>query len=153
MRFVVLASLALIEGCGAAQPAGGAKTASRPPREPACPLARATKESPECFAVRCAEDFVRRNGYTGDAATGPIVPESVHPVTLEERQGMLDGAAVGYRPYPPGHLVVFRYSGSTGKTARAVTMSGDFDGLRVEHQDFRLSAALSIPDCARGGPG
>ena len=37
---------------------------------------------------------------------------------------MLDGAAVGYRPYPPGHLVVFRYSGSTGKTARAVTMSG-----------------------------
>jgi hypothetical protein len=82
-----------------------------------------------------------------------VARESVHSPTLEKRRGMLESSAFGYRPHPPGHLVVFKYSNSTGKTARAVTMSGAFDALRVEHQDFFLSAAGPIPNCTSGGPG
>ena len=55
--------------------------------------------------------------------------------------------------YLPGHLVVFKYSSSSSKTGRAVTMSGEFGDLRVGHQDFFLSAAPSIPTCTSGGPG
>jgi hypothetical protein len=66
---------------------------------------------------------------------------------------MLESSAVGYRAYPPGHLVVFKYSSSASKTARAVTMSATFDDLRVAHQDFLLSAAPPIPNCARAGAG
>ena len=74
MRFVVLASLALIEGCGATQPAGGAKTVSTPPRDATCPLARATKESPECFAVRCAEA----------SSVGTAIPATRRPILLSQ---------------------------------------------------------------------
>ena len=141
-----------IAGCSATQRTGGAQPAPEPEGERVCHVARTGTESSECFAVRCAEDFVRRNGYTTDAATGPLAKESVHSPTLEERRGVLERSAFGYRPYPPGHLVVFKYSRSTRKTARAVTMSGAFDALRVEHQDFFLSAAGPMPDCALGGP-
>jgi hypothetical protein len=149
MRFTVsLVCLALVEGCSATQRPGDTQTAAAPHGERACRVTRAKSESPECFAVRCAEDFVRRNGYTLDPTTGPVVKESVYSPTLEERRGMLARSAIGYRPYPPGHLVVFKYSSSTGKTARAVTMSGEFDDLRVEHQEFLLSAAGASPTCA-----
>ena len=153
MRFVVLVGLVLVAGCGATQRAGETKPAPTVPTERACRVERGKNEPSECFAVRCAEDFVRRNGYTADEATGPVVRESVHSLTLEQRRGMLERSAVGYRAYPPGHLVVFKYSTSAGKTARAVTMGADFDDLRVEHQDFLLSASRPIPPCAQGSPG
>jgi hypothetical protein len=142
-----------LAGCSATQRTGGAQPAPAHEAERACHVARAGTESSECFAVRCAEDFLRRNGYTMDAAAGPLARESVRSPTLEERRGMLERSAFGYRPFPPGHLVVFKYSNSTGRTARAVTMSGAFDALRVEHQDFFLSAAGPMPNCASGGPG
>ena len=154
MRVVaVLMTLVLAESCSDTQRPEEAQSAAGPPGERGCRVSRAANESSECFAVRCAEDFVRRNGYTLDAATGPVARESIHSPTLEQRRGMLERSAVGYRPYPPGHLVVFKYSSSTGKAGRAVTMSGEFGDLRVEHQDFFLAAAPSIPTCASGGPG
>ncbi len=149
MRLIIIfMTLAFAEVCGNTQPPGETKAAATFPPERRCRLARGPNESPECFAVRCAEDFVRRNGYTVEAATGPIVGESVDSPTLEQRRGTLERAAVGYRPSPPGHLVVFKYSSSQGKTARAVTMSASFDNLRVQHQDFLLAGAGSVPKCA-----
>ena len=144
---VLLMILAFADACSATQRPKQTQTAASPPDDRACRVGRGTNESAECFAVRCAEDFVRRNGYTLDAATGPVVRESVYSPTVDERKGMLERVAVGYRSYPPGHLVVFRYSSSTGKTGRAVTMSGEFGDLRVAHQEFFLSAAPSIPAC------
>lgn len=153
IRLVMLVPLALVAGCGAKQRTAETKSSASSSGERACRVERAKDESSECFAVRCAEDFVLRNGYTTDEATGPVVRESVHSPTLEQRRGMLERSAIGYRVYPPGHLVVFRYSSSSGKTARAVTMGAQFDDLRVEHQDFLLSASRPIPQCVRGGPG
>src|SRR4051794_16902397 len=88
-----------LTGCSATQRPGGAQPAPAPDGDRACRVARAESESSECFAVRCAEDFVRRNGYTTDAATGPLARESVHSPTLDERRGMLERSAFGYRPY------------------------------------------------------
>src|SRR5512142_2017655 len=36
-----------------------------------CLVSRESGESADCYAVRCAEDFVRRNGYTIDPGSGP----------------------------------------------------------------------------------
>ena len=152
MRVVaLLIVLALAESCSATQRPKETQATAAPSGDRACRVGRANNESSECYAVRCAEDFVRRNGYTLDATTGPVARESVYSPTPEERRGILERSAVGYRPYPPGHLVVFKYSSPTAKTGRAVTMSGEFGDVRVEHQD--LSAAPSIPTCPPGGPG
>jgi hypothetical protein len=131
-------------------------TSSRPgpPIEGQCGVIRRSNETEACFAVRCAEDFIRRNGYTSEPATGPLQTESFNSPTLERRTGTLVKAAAGYAPYPPGHLVPFRYTSGTTKTGRAVTMSATFDRMRVEHQDFILSAAREVPHCdATGGSG
>src|SRR4051812_34535096 len=90
-----------LAACSPAQRTGAVQPAAAPEGERACRVARADTESSECFAVRCAEDFVRRNGYTTEAATGPLARESVHSPTLEQRRGMLERSAFGYRPDPP----------------------------------------------------
>ena len=148
---VLLVGLLVVDGCSAAQQHERTQTAANPSGNRACRVGRGQNESSECFAVRCAEDFIRRTGNTLDAPNDPVVRESVYSPTLEGPA--LERSAAGYRPYPPGHLVVFKYLSSAGKTGRAVTMSGEFDDLRLAHQEFVLSAALPIPNCAPGGPG
>jgi hypothetical protein len=144
---VVVGCLALFGSCRPAARSQETQSAGRLSSERACGVARASWESVGCFAVRCAEEFVRRNGYTLEPATGPISTESVYSPTLEERRGTLLGSAAGYRQHSSGHRVFFKFSSATESHARAVTMNADFDNLRVEHQDFFLSAGGPVPTC------
>ena len=145
---VRLMVVALAESCAASERPKDMQTAIVLHDDRDCRLDRAKDESSECFAVRCAEDFVRRNGYTLDPATGPIVDEAIESPTVQERKGMLEKSAVGYKAYPPGHIVVFKLSSSSSELGRGVSMSREFGDLRVGHQGFFLSAAEPRPTCA-----
>ena len=123
-------------------------------RERQCAVLRLSSETDACFAVRCAEDFIRRNGYTSQPVTGPLQTESFVSPSPEQRRGSLEGAAAGYVTYSSGHLVAFRHASSTRAVGRAVTMSATFGDLKVEHQDFILSEQVKVPHCDQdGGPG
>ena len=109
-------------------------------------------ETPEEKAVRLAEEFIARNGYT-DA------PHDRHSLSYESiewtdnleellklRHDSLERKAYGIfysgRSGGKGWTVVFRHKERYGnhydKTGRAVTMDGNFENLRVEHKSFFL---------------
>jgi hypothetical protein len=100
-------------------------------------------------AVLCAERFIARNGYTKEPPVGDpeqIASESIEWArNLEEllasRRGTLEPRAFGICDHGrsgPGYTVAFRYARArTPGRARAVTMTPDLQGLRVEHADFR----------------
>jgi hypothetical protein len=116
----------------------------------ACRVALVEGEQPELRAARCAEDFIRRNGYTSappDTSLG-VARESIEweasdSARLQARHGSLLPDALGVCPGArgaPGYTVAFRYAGSTSDSiGRAVTMSPEFTELRVQHPDFRLT--------------
>jgi hypothetical protein len=108
-------------------------------------------EQPLARAVRCAEEFVARNGYTEQEPTvdsDDIAYESLEvaesfTAQVAERLNTLETRAIGVCVGTPrdsaGFTVVFRYRADS-TSARAVTMSRHCDSLQVEHQDFRLAA-------------
>jgi hypothetical protein len=107
-------------------------------------------ETPEEKAVRLAEEFVARNGYTDlPADRDNLSYESVEwesdvEEILRLRRDSLERKAFGIRSKgrmdEPGWTVVFRYKyrswAADGRAARAVTMDQNFGNLRVEHKDF-----------------
>jgi hypothetical protein len=105
----------------------------------------------EAVAISCAEAFVARNGYTDAPAvddTAQLALESIEfeqslPELRARRRNTLESLGYGVCPLGaagPGLAVVFRYIGDTlRRTGRAVTMTADFDSLRVQHQDFILA--------------
>jgi hypothetical protein len=115
-------------------------------RDPArrCAVARGDKEPDSSFARRCAEEFVRRNGYTSVdaqvdsttwAAEGIEWASSVSEI-LTYRRNTLMPHAIGVRCIPKGCGVTFAYRDSSFKCVfRMVTMSKGFRGMRMEHQD------------------
>ena len=134
-----------------------------PPRPPAsCPPVAAEKELDAAGAVRVAECFIIKNGYTDLPPTedkSELTPEAVWPGTDEQgmrmRHDSLERTAFGYMKgsrYPDGWLVVFKskykaeyadfpgYEGSLKTWGRAVTMDAHGRKLRVEHSDFKLSS-------------
>jgi hypothetical protein len=167
VRFVV-AVLAFLVGVGAAsvwpyrraRPAGVAEQQSvgRTPEPPAVAAAAdgesQAEESPEAKAVRLAEEFIARNGYTDlppdrdglsyeTVEWGPNDEE-----TLRRRRDTLGRKAYGVRHggrmgAKGGWTVVFRAPARYGDDGvvwgRAVTMDKDFQNLRVEHKDFPLA--------------
>lgn len=108
--------------------------------------------SPEEKAVRLAEEFVARNGYTD------LLPdkENLSYETVEEAESLdemlrfrhdtLERKAYGIRYASrmegPGWTVVFRHSRRCGNTfdaaGRAVTMDENFESLLLEHKSFPL---------------
>lgn len=110
-------------------------------------------ETPEEKAVRLAEEFVARNGYTdlppdrNNLSYESIEWASDKDKLLWSRHDSLERKAYGIRRGGkmggPGWTVVFKPKGLNGdasrKTGRAVTMDGDFNNLRVEHKDFFLA--------------
>src|SRR5512146_2972923 len=72
-----------------------------------CQVPRNVGEAADCDAVRCAEDFVRRNGYTIDPPSGPQRRDPFD-IPTEKRHGLLYGAAIVHRWVPAGHFVGFR---------------------------------------------
>jgi hypothetical protein len=129
-----------------------------------CPAHRHDALPPaDSLAVRCAEAFITRNGYTDNPAvtdTTQLAFESIEvAATLADlragRRGMLEPQAYGICRDVGRYafIVVFRYAprafGRTvpldrTTTGRAVTMDSALTGLRVQHQDFNL-AAVEVP--------
>lgn len=121
-------------------------------RKPDCALALRSIETPEEKAVRLAEEFVARNGYTDlppdknnlayeniEWADGvDEMLETRHDTLERKAHGLHYGAKMG----EPGWTIVFRYTkriGNAGrKVGRAVTMDENFHIHRVEHCDFFL---------------
>ena len=111
-------------------------------------------ETPEEKAVRLAEEFVARNGYTdlppdrGHVSYESVERETNLDETLKLRHDTLEGEAYGIRYGGkldgPGRTIAFRYNSMRlgclfNNIGRAVTMDKDFQNLRVEHKDFPLA--------------
>jgi hypothetical protein len=112
-----------------------------------CGLSRAGA-SPEIFAVRCAEWFVARQGYTAHNSrleTAVVVSEGIEWAAskrewLRYRRNSLEPRAVGICVGRwAGYDVVFRARGDS-TSARGVKLDATFGALRVQHQDFNLAA-------------
>jgi hypothetical protein len=103
-------------------------------------------ESAECYAVRCAEDFIRRSGYTIEPPSGP---ETADPfgTPLDQRRGMLYGKAIVHQWSPSGHFVGFRYRDSSDNVGRAVTMNRNFAELQLDHLNFVWPPDSRVPAC------
>ena len=118
-----------------------------------CEVVRLARESDTCYAVRCAEDFVARNGYTQKEAVGRIRLESVERGQLADilraRRRTLASVASAYLgdSIQSGHAIAFRYTESRSNDGRVVTMTGDFDNLKVAHQDLVWPTESRLPDC------
>jgi hypothetical protein len=117
----------------------------------ACRVQFEEGEPPQRRAIRCAEEFITRNGYTDRAPTVDSAQIAHEPIEfgtdlrteLQQRHSTLEERAFGVCSGSPrdstGFTVVFRYRTNSG-AARAVTMDSLFARLRVEHQDFLPSA-------------
>ena len=134
-----------------------------------CGLSRGDAELPDLFAVRCAEWFVARQGYTEQpsvADSTAVAYESIEfaestAELLMQRRGTLESRAMGVcqgGARGSAWTVVFWNRGRTG--ARAVTLDEAFGSLRVEHVDFRpeaitegVLACRSLPKDARRAGG
>lgn len=117
-------------------------------------------ESAEEKAVRIAEEFIKRNGYTDSPADRDnLSHETVEfykdiDELLELRHNTLQPKAYGFlrtgKSNKKGWTVVFRFNRAAYKNmsdenynslGRAVTMNEKFENLRVEHKDIFLKAA------------
>jgi hypothetical protein len=122
------------------QPAGGARGG--------CTMF--ADRTPDAKAVRLAEEFVARNGYTDlpadreNLSSESVEWESNVDEILRLRHDSLERRAYGLRYSGkmgrPGWTVVFRYKerswAANGRAGRAVTMDENFGNIRVEHKDF-----------------
>jgi len=111
-------------------------------------------EAPEEKAVRLAEEFVARNGYTElpsdrmNLSYESIEWESDVDEMLKQRHDTLERSAYGMRyagrTGGSGWAVAFEYKkhycDACDKVGRAVTMDAKFNNLRVEHTDIFLKA-------------
>jgi len=110
-----------------------------------------TKEITLSRAVRLAEEFVIRNGYTdlppskdkNEIKLEPIERYSNIDAILADRRNTLERRAYGgkVRPDVGGWIVVFRYKDKerNAKSGRVVTMGPKGENIRMEHQDFLLN--------------
>jgi hypothetical protein len=113
-----------------------------------CQIARREGEAADCYAVRCAEDFIRRNGYTIEPASGPLRPDAFN-ASQQERRGMLYGSAIVHKWVSTGHFVGFRYRDSSDNVGRAVTMTSSFSDLRLDHLNLVWPPASRLPQCGQ----
>jgi hypothetical protein len=147
--FVALVTTLALTGCTTGSAARIFPHAGRNLRT--CDVPAPAAESPTSRAIRCAEAFIARNGYTDvDEAVDPgrIASESIeYASSLEQllawRRGTLRARAFGTCVSDKAErafTVVFEYAEGGSANGRAVTMSSTFDNLRVQHSDFILSA-------------
>jgi hypothetical protein len=111
-----------------------------------CQVVRLASEHADCYAVRCAEDFIRRNGYTIEPASGPQRQDAFN-LSIQERLGMLYGSAIVHQWIPGGHFVGFRYRDSSDNVGQAVTMTSEFNDLKLEHVHFIWAPDSRLPLC------
>ncbi|MFN8575118.1 MAG: hypothetical protein U0132_23900 [Gemmatimonadaceae bacterium] len=113
----------------------------------------------DSIAVRCAEAFVARNGYTDVPVqdTGAIAHEFIEPgatprEVLSYRRHSLGSRGVTLchdRREQPGFTVGFAAPADTVmQVGRAVTMDSSFRGVKMEHQTYLPRAAAATVGCA-----
>lgn len=123
-------------------PSLSAQDSARTPDDYQCTLTRSKNERKVAFARRCAEDFIKRSGYTtvpvqdtGLAAFERIQFGGVRDV-LDQRHGTLQPDAESVGCSSTGCSATFRYADtSLACVLRVVTMTADFGGMLVQHQD------------------
>jgi hypothetical protein len=152
----ILIVLLLFNAAGCASVAHKESNASTPPVVDAIQSPTPNLPDPEPdwhIAVRLAEEFVKRNGYTdapGDEDT--MIRESIEwepdvKKILAQRRNTLEARAYGYAGFGKmgtvGWTVAFRPVGEAKSTkekmGRAVTMDEKFENLRLEHKSFPLA--------------
>lgn len=156
-NYLLVASLLLFSGCSRdrnpvvpAEPQTSSATLSRSHPSPAATITETDEEK----AVRLAEAFVERNGYTAAPADREhLTNESLELSSnveeiLADRKDTLEPKAYGItrggRGTKYGWTVVFRYrqvpanGAPNEKTGRAVTMDEYFESLIMQHVDFLL---------------
>jgi len=132
------ASLALLLLMVRGLPAQDSSQVAHPHR---CLLERQFRESRVAFARRCAEDFIKRSGYT----TAPVEDTSLVGFEriqfgtvkdiLNQRHGTLRPTAESVHCSKSGCSAVFHYADSSLVCVfRILTMKADFTELRVQHQ-------------------
>ncbi|GEM_PF-3576870 len=146
---ILLASVVILAGCRSHTDTGSTRT--KPSGTTAteagrCHVTRHTGQSAECHAVHCAEDFIRRNGYTTEPASGQLQRDPFD-MPLEKRHALLYGRAIIHKWVPSGHFVGFRYRDSSDNVGRAVVMTDRFDDLKLDHLSFVWPPAYHLPDC------
>lgn len=110
-----------------------------------CLLQRDLAEGMEDMARRCAEEFVRANGYTADPATEDstrwvleVGERRPWPGVLAARGGTLASAATTVQCSSRRCVVLFRLRRAALQCAyRAVTMTQVFTRLRLEPGGIR----------------
>lgn len=155
---LVLSLLSVLSGPGCAG-AGKNVSYAAPPEKTPESVAQANQaqtktETGEEKAVRLAEEFIRRNGYTDAPADREnLTKESIEWESdtgrmLAARKNTLEakayGVSEGGRRSDKGWTVVFRHTWSKVdgkqnlKTGRAVTMDENFNKMMLEHVEFFL---------------
>jgi hypothetical protein len=114
-----------------ATPASG--QVASPPNQ--CSLRRAETETSAGFARRCAEDFVKRNGYVADSL----------------KQASLQPAAESVKCDSQACYATFHYADPRlACSLRLVTMTPAFSNVHVEHQDVTYKpGSREAKKCAR----
>ena len=110
-----------------------------------CLLQRDLAENMEAMARRCAEAFVRENGYTADPATHDstrwvmeVGERGPWPGVFASREGTLEREAATVQCSVRECMVFFRLRRQTLQCAyRAVTMSQVFTRLRLKPGGIR----------------
>lgn len=120
---------------------------------------RNPSENNEAGAIRLAEEFVKRNGYTESPAEKDKLnyeieePSTDIEVILKSRRNTLEPKAFGISSHSKsgeGWTVIFKYNEEYLKTVtdmdlsnrgRAVTMNSNFEEITMQHKDFFLEYA------------
>ena len=166
MRFVSIGAAFVVAVAAACRP--GVRSVAESVADPRrCALAPAPDETPETHAVRCAEWFIVRNGYTthrpvadttqiaweAHEIDGPaaerlarrrgLLRERAFVVCRGRREGKGPAFGVGFvlRPDPPS------------PSGRAVTMDTAFAEIHFERGSFDLTMALADTASCRVVPG
>jgi hypothetical protein len=158
-RLFYLAAIALLAACGPADRASTRASGTDRGSVMRCGSAMPRNLAVDSIALRCAEGFVARNGYTDS-----IVEDTTHlshefievgrtaKAVLQYRRGSLTSHGVLLchdRRDTPGFTVGFAAPGDTAmKVGRAVTMDTAFGQLKIEHEGFLLGVAATMPRCA-----
>ena len=143
---------------GRSEASSASPSVSRDPRRCALPGMEALPA--DSAAIRCAEWFVARNGYTDVSVTDTLLLALESIEVAKPAAERIRGRAHSLAPRAAlvcpggksgrGWTVGFLAPGdSVGEQGRAVTMSGTFTDLRVEHVTFLPRAALQRDDRCR----
>ena len=101
----------------------------------------------DALLIACAEEFIRRNGYTDAPMQLPVRLETVHDgegrLAMERRRrgSLVSGAvAICHEERQKTYDIVFK---AKGGDARGVAVPPSLVGIRMVHQDLNLSAILA----------